>query len=97
MSNQSHKETIGKPQLHLNPTQINYDIAAVREYGVAKYPEGGPDNWKTVADIEYIDALYRHLLAEIEEPNSVAKDSGLSHRAHMACNIAFLCELAKEK
>lgn len=97
MSNQAHKETNGKPPLHLVPTQITYDVAEVRVYGNNKYPEGGPDNWKDVDPIEYIDAAYRHLLAEIEEPGSIAKDSGITHLAHLACNVAFLCQLAKEK
>ena len=45
---QSVKADAGKPKLTLVPQQIIYDIAAVREYGNRKYPEGGPDNWKTV-------------------------------------------------
>ena len=39
----------------------------------------------------YVDALYRHLLAYIEG-NEVDEESGLSHLAHMACNISFLLD-----
>lgn len=95
--NQKVKETIGKAKLHLNPTQINYDIAAVREYGNNKYPEGGPENWRTVDPVDFLDAAYRHLLAEIAEPGSRDKESGLTHLAHLSCNVAFLCEFAEEK
>jgi hypothetical protein len=98
MSNdETRKQTIGKPKLHLVPTQIVYYIAPVREFGNKKYEEGGPDNWKTVDPVEYRDAAYRHLLAEIENPGSIAADSGLTHLAHLACNIAFLCQLHYEE
>lgn len=95
VNSQAIKADAGKPRPSLVPPQIIWDVAEVRAYGNAKYPEGGPDNWKQVEPQRYIDALYRHLLAFIEDPESVDKESGIKHYKHMACNMAFLCELLK--
>jgi hypothetical protein len=92
-ADQTAKADAGKPQLSLVPTQIIYDIAAVRMYGCNKYPEGGKDNWKKVEPQRYRDAAYRHFLAYINDPASVDKESGLPHRWHLECNLAFLAEL----
>lgn len=90
---QKAKADAGKPKLTLVPHQIIYDIARVREYGNAKYPEGGPDNWKQVDIQRYRDALFRHLLLYLDDPKGVDEESGISHLSHLACNCAFLCEL----
>lgn len=97
MNNQTIKADAGKPRLSLMPTQIIFDVVAIREYGNAKYPEGGPDNWKGVEPERYRDAAFRHFLAYLNDPYGVDKESGLPHLWHLACNIAFLCELEKEK
>ena len=91
MTDQTAKADAGKPRLSLVPTQIIFDIAAVREYGNRKY--GDPDNWKRVEPERYRDAAYRHFLAYIRDPDSVDPESGLKHLYHLATNIAFLCEL----
>lgn len=90
---QSIKHDKGKPQLSLVPAQIIYDIAQVREYGLEKY--GGSESWKDVDPKRYIDALYRHLLAVVEDPHSKDEESGIEHYKHVACNVSFLCELLK--
>lgn len=95
-SNQKAKADAGKPRLTLVPTQIIFDIAKVREYGNNKYPEGGPDNWKQVEIQRYRDAAFRHFIAYLNDPTGVDEESGLSHLSHLACNIAFLCEMEKE-
>ena len=82
-------------KLTLVPTQILYDIARVRMYGNAKYPDGGVNNWKMVEKDRYKDAAFRHFLAYLDDPGGVDKESGLTHLSHLACNIAFLCELEK--
>ena len=96
MNNQTAKADAGKPKLTLVPHQIIYDVAEVREYGNNKYPEGGPDNWKQVDVQRYRDALFRHLLAYLDDPHGVDEESGIEHYKHMACNMAFLCEMEKE-
>ena len=81
----------GKPKLTLVPTQILVDIARVREYGIEKYKD--PDNWKRVEIERYRDAAFRHFIAYINDPYGVDDESGLPHLSHLACNIAFLCEM----
>ena len=88
---QSAKQDAGKLQITLVPTQIIRDIAEVRMYGNKKY--GSADNWKQVEPVRYRDALMRHLLAYIDDPESVDAESGLPHLWHAACNMAFLCEM----
>ncbi len=96
MSDQSVKADYGKAKLSLVPMQMLYDVAAVREYGNLKYPEGGPDNWKNVEPQRYRDAMLRHMVEYIRDPRSVDKESGMPHLWHLECNLAFLAELAKE-
>lgn len=93
LPSQEAKADIGKPRLSLVPSQIIRDIARVREYGNDKY--GDPENWKTVEPERYRDAAYRHLLAYIDNPAGIDEESGLPHLWHLACNIAFLCEMEK--
>ena len=93
MNNQTAKADAGKEQLTLVPRQIIRDIARIREYGNNKY--GDPDNWKTVEPERYRDAAFRHWLAYLDDPDGVDEESGLKHLWHLACNIAFLCEMEK--
>lgn len=93
---QRAKADAGKPKLTLVPTRIIYDIAEVREYGNNKYPDGGPDNWKRVEVQRYRDAAFRHFLAYIKDPESVDPESGIKHRKHLECNLAFLAEMEEE-
>lgn len=88
---QTAKADAGKPRLTLVPRSIIWDIAAIREYGTSKYKD--PNNWKRVEIDRYKDAAYRHFLAYLDDANSVDEESGLPHLWHLACNIAFLCEL----
>ena len=97
MSNdQTIKADAGKPELTKIPRQILYEIAKVRTYGNHKYPKGGPENWRNVEPERYRDAAFRHWLLYLDDPYGVDEESGLPHIAHVACNIAFLCELEKE-
>lgn len=91
---QNAKRDEGKLQLSLVPSQIIRDIAEVRMYGNKKY--GNPENWRTVESKRYVDALYRHFLAFVDDPFSVDEESGIPHYKHMACNMAFLCEMMKD-
>jgi len=87
------KQDYGKAKLSLVPRRIIWDVAAIREYGNNKYPDGGPDNWRGVEPERYRDAAYRHFLSYLDDPRSVDSESGLPHLWHLACNIAFLCEM----
>ena len=88
---QTAKADAGKLQLSLVPRQIIRDIAQIRMYGNQKY--GDPDNWKNVEPERYRDAAFRHFLAYLDDPYGVDEESGLPHLSHLACNIAFLCEM----
>ena len=85
----------GKMRISIVPLQIVSDIAEVREYGIKKYND--PDNWKRVEIERYANALFRHFRAFLRDPASVDDESGIEHYKHMACNMAFICELMKEK
>lgn len=87
------KQDYGKAKLSLVPRRIIWDVAAIREYGNDKYPDGGPDNWRGVEPERYRDAAYRHFLGYLDDPRSVDSESGFPHLWHLACNIAFLCEM----
>ena len=95
MNNQEAKKDAGKPKLSLVPRQIIYDIAEVREYGDQKYHD--PENWKTVEKERYRDAAFRHFMKYLDDPDGVDEESGIKHLKHLACNIAFLCELEKDE
>lgn len=88
---QQTKSDSGKPQLTLVPRAILPAIARVREYGTKKY--GDPENWRQVEIQRYRDAAFRHFLAYLDDPTGADEESGLPHLWHLACNIAFLCEL----
>ena len=92
--NQDIKADAGKPKLSLVPPQVIRDIAEVREYGVGKY--GDKECWRDVEIRRYVDAMFRHLLAYIEDPNGRDEESGIEHYKHIACNIAFICEMEKD-
>lgn len=92
---QSIKKDDGKPRLTLVPHKILYGIAAVREYGLKKY--GDSESWQKVEAERYRDAAFRHFLAYIRAPSGTDTESGLPHLWHLACNIAFLCEMDKDK
>jgi hypothetical protein len=94
-SEQEAKLDDGKMRISIVPLQIISDIAEVREYGIAKYKD--PDNWRCVEIERYANALFRHFAAFLHAQGSVDAESGIEHYKHMACNIAFICELMKEK
>lgn len=88
---QEAKADSGKPRVTLVPRKIIFDIARIREYGNRKY--GDPENWRTVDPERYRDAMMRHMLAYLDDPHGVDEESGLPHLWHLACNVAFLCEM----
>ena len=91
MNEQNAKADADKVRLSLAPMQILIDIARVREYGTEKY--GDPENWRQVQPERYVDALLRHTVAYVRDRKAVDEESGLPHLWHMACNLAFLCEM----
>lgn len=84
------KPKIAKGVLQYFPRALG-EVARVSEFGASKYTWKG---WETVADGEerYLDALSRHILAEVTE-GDITKDSGLLHAAHEAWNALARLEL----
>lgn len=89
-NNQSAKADNGKPRPTLVHQSLIWAVAAIREYGIKKY--GDPENWRQVEPQRYRDALYRHWLAYLADPDGVDKESGYPHLWHVACNLDFLIE-----
>lgn len=79
----------------LLPMDCVEDVVKILTFGCEKY---GANNWQNVEPFEdrYYSALMRHIVAwrngEEQDP-----ESGLSHLAHAACNIVFLCWYEKNK
>ena len=92
-SDQSIKSDAGKEQLSMVPMQFVRDAAIIRAYGNKKYND--PWSWKLVEPQRYMDALGRHVLAFLEDPNSVDEESGYPHIWHISCNVAFLSDMFK--
>lgn len=91
VGDQKVKMDKGKLRLTLVPRKIISCIARIRMYGVEKYKD--PENWRKVEKERYQDAAFRHFIAYLNDPQGVDEESGLPHLWHLACNIAFLCEL----
>lgn len=89
---QTVKADAGKLLPTLVHTSLIRAVAAVRRYGIEKYHD--PENWARVEPQRYRDALYRHWLAYLDDPDDVDQESGLPHLWHLACNVDFLIELA---
>lgn len=66
-------------------------VAAARAFGIEKYHS--VESWKSVSAERYRDALYRHWLEYIDNPEKKDDESGLSHLWHVGCNVMFLIEL----
>ena len=88
---QTAKADAGKLPLTLVPTNLIRAVAVVRAYGTKKYKD--PDNWLRVSKERYRDAAYRHWLAYLDDPEAVDPESGIPNLWHLACNIAFLCQM----
>lgn len=91
---QTAKADAGKLPLTLVPLEAIEDIAEIRRYGCMKYKD--PDNWKRVEVERYRDALFRHLIAYLRDPQGVDEESGLEHYKHLITNAAFICALERK-
>ena len=90
------KHDENKPRLSLVPIDGIWEaISKIREYGVDKY--GDSESWREVEIERYWDATLRHIAACAVDRNSVDNESGLLHRWHVECNLAFIEELERDK
>jgi hypothetical protein len=81
-----------KPRLDLVPPEIIEAVGAVMTHGAEKYGEA---SYREVEPKRYRAALMRHICKWLKNPHGKDEDSGLPHLWHIACNVAFLCELDK--
>lgn len=77
--------------ISLIPISVIKAIREIRLFGIKKYHD--PENWRTVEIERYKDAAFRHWLAYLADPEGTDEESSLPHLWHLACNIAFLCEM----
>jgi hypothetical protein len=90
-SNQAAKSDAGKAPISLVPMDAVWAVSWIRKYGNEKYHD--PDNWIEVEPERYRDAMMRHLLRYLEDPESIDEESGYPHLWHAACNMFFLISL----
>ena len=86
-----NKHDDGKIRPSLIPTTALRYISDVRGFGLKKYPQTGENGWKEVGRERLLDAMLRHIINYIENPDGVDEESGLPIIAHIATNAAFLC------
>jgi len=97
MENDSYYEAKadkGKLQMMLMLPAINEAVVKVREYGIEKY--GDKDNWKKVELSRWQNAMMRHMMGYMADPDSRDEESGLLHIEHIACNLAYILENMRE-
>lgn len=89
------KYDIEKLRWDLLPIECVEDIVKILTFGAKKY---APNNWQVVENAEerYYAALLRHLSAW-RQGEKVDPESGLSHLAHILCNVTFLLWFEKDK
>ena len=98
MNGQEAKADAGKPRLSLVPMQIVWEIEKIRRYGNEKYKDGGVDNWKQVEAERHYEAFLRHVVkAWSGDHLQTDPESGYTHLAHAACDLAFFLQLTAEK
>lgn len=84
----------GKVRLDLVPYESVEEIAKVLEFGAKKYSEG---NWEKGLSIKKCMAsLLRHAFAYMKGER-VDPETGLSHIAHIGCNVFFILWYEKYK
>lgn len=88
------KEDSGKPRLELiSPIALD-ELARALEFGVKKYAE-----WNWANGLPYtriLGAILRHTGLYLKG-ETLDKESGLSHAAHIMCNAMFLLHYEKLK
>ena len=92
---QAVKSDADKLPMMLTMPAINEAVVRARVHGISKY--GNKDNWKEVEKERWQNALIRHIMLYIEDPDGVDAESGLTHLTHVAFNVAAILEMEKEE
>ena len=93
---QGQKFDSGKPKLGFLLRSFPNALRATagqNQYGAEKY---SPFGWKNVDVSRYEDALARHFLCYLENPESVDEESGINHIAACIWNAMAIFELNHE-
>lgn len=83
------KHDNGKTDWSLVPWESVEQIAKVLQFGAKKYDS---DNWRTGEGFDYtrvLNSAMRHMVA-FQKGEDKDPESGLSHLAHLGCNVLFL-------
>lgn len=93
------RDNKGKPRLSLVPSELEAAVAEViwksSDRAGGKYPL---QNWrKGLPWSEVAESALRHLKKFAQEGEDLDHETGLSHLAHAACNIAFLLWYQKHR
>jgi hypothetical protein len=86
----------GKTDWSLMPWECVEEINKVLEFGARKYSS---DNWRNGTGFSWtrvLSSLLRHTFAWARGED-LDKESGLSHLAHMGCNVIFLIYYNRHK
>ena len=81
---------------HLAEQMAAFDVGAYDIDDMRQALMDDANNWKTVDVAYYIDALYRHFLRFLESWHSKDSESDIPHYKHMACNMAFICDMMEK-
>jgi hypothetical protein len=93
------RDNKGKPRLSLVPSELEAAVAEViwksSDRAGGKYPL---QNWrKGLPWSEVAESAIRHLKKFAQEGEDLDHETGLSHLAHAACNLAFLLWYQKNR
>lgn len=80
----------GKTQWHLLPWDAVEEITKVLEFGAGKY---NPWNWVDGGGFPYtrlFNSSMRHFIAWFWRKEDNDRETGISHLAHLGCNVLFL-------
>lgn len=87
----------GKRDWSLLPYDSVEEIVKVLEFGAKKYAR---DNWKRGEGFKYsrtFNAIMRHMTAVMFRKEDKDPETGLSHWAHIGCNVLFILHFVLNK
>lgn len=88
MNDQSQKKDAGKLPWHLFPYDAAREVVRVLQFGANKYRERG---WEDGIQFSRVyGAIQRHAVAWFQDREDDDPETGLSHLAHLGCEVLFL-------
>ena len=87
----------GKTQWNLFPWDAAEEIVKVLQFGAGKY---SPWNWAEAEGFKYsrlFNSSMRHFIAWFWRNEDKDPETGISHLAHLGCNVMFLLHYVLNK